>query len=116
MFNRMDSHLDIDARYVPEDGLIGFRRTPDGSMVEPIYRVTQADWDDLPNYWKKRRSMTTLDVIKRELTELKRKADGIVQDERAYTQELRALAFDLSAKIGSAIESCEMPVTTKGPF
>lgn len=116
MFDRMSTPLDLPSIPIPDSGLVGFAGYRDCVECWPVYAVTQADWDELKDYWPRRRFMTTLDVIKRELLELQKKADAIVKDERSFTQELRALAFDLSGKIGSAVESCELPSKQKAPF
>lgn len=116
MLDRNEYDIDIQPGPWPSSGIIGFVRGPEDEAYQPMYRVTQAERDSLKGYWPRRRAMKTFDVIEKELKELQKKADAIVEDEFSYTQELRALAFDLSSKIGSAMKACKIPTTEKAPF
>lgn len=99
-------------------GWFGYTTTDE---LWPCYRVTQAERDDT-DYWKRRRRLVEehntdrLAFFRKELLELQRKAQLIVDGKGVYTDQFRAIAAELVANLDKTITECEMPPVEKAPF
>lgn len=107
MIHRTDYPLDIQPGPWPSAGLIGFVRGAEDEAYQPMYSVTQADWDDIPDFWKRRRSVTKLDVVGRELNEVGMMLIEITGEkgEGVYTDEFRKRAKRVAEKVNQAIDA-----------
>lgn len=107
MFDRTSTHLDLPSIPIPESGLIGFQGHAKEETCYPVYRVTQEEWDDLPDFWVRRKSMKRLERIRNELKELRHSLQEIAADTKSHTPACCDAATKAAAKLFEAMAICD---------